>query len=42
MREHKCKRTVDTHVRRLRERLGEHAQAIETVVGIGYRLREAG
>jgi len=35
----KQKRTVDTHVRRLRERLGEHARAIETVHGVGYRLR---
>jgi PAS domain S-box-containing protein len=35
----KKKRTVDTHVRRLRERLGEHARAIETVHGVGYRLR---
>ena len=37
----KKKRTVDTHVRRLRERLGEHARAIETVHGVGYRLRAA-
>ncbi len=33
-------RTVDTHVRRLRERLGLHGDAIETVHGFGYRLRE--
>lgn len=32
-------RTVDTHVRRLREKLGPSANAIETVRGIGYRLR---
>jgi len=32
-------RTVDTHVRRLREALGSHADAIETVYGFGYRLR---
>lgn len=32
-------RTVDTHVRRLREALGDAAEAIETVYGIGYRLR---
>jgi two-component system phosphate regulon response regulator PhoB len=32
-------RTVDTHVRRLREALGDHADAIETVYGVGYRLR---
>jgi two-component system, OmpR family, phosphate regulon response regulator PhoB len=34
-------RTVDTHVRRLRERLGAYEEAIETVHGFGYRLREA-
>ncbi|MGI8890007.1 MAG: winged helix-turn-helix domain-containing protein [Chthoniobacterales bacterium] len=33
-------RTVDTHVRRLREKLGKAATAIETVRGFGYRLRE--
>jgi len=31
-------RTVDTHVRRLRAKLGETVPAIETVVGVGYRL----
>jgi two-component system, OmpR family, phosphate regulon response regulator PhoB len=33
-------RTVDTHIRRLREALGEYGDAIETVFGFGYRLRE--
>jgi DNA-binding response OmpR family regulator len=33
-------RTVDTHVRRLREKLGKAASGIETVRGFGYRLRE--
>jgi len=33
-------RTVDTHVRRLREKLGKAADAVETVRGFGYRLRE--
>ena len=33
-------RTVDTHVRRLREALGSHADAIETIYGFGYRLRK--
>ena len=33
-------RTVDTHVRRLREKLGKAADAIETVRGVGYRLAE--
>lgn len=33
-------RTVDVHVRRLREKLGEASQWIETVKGYGYRWRE--
>jgi two-component system phosphate regulon response regulator PhoB len=33
-------RTVDTHVRRLRERLGGCGDAVETVHGFGYRLRD--
>ena len=33
-------RTVDTHIRRLRRKLGPEADRIETVVGVGYRLRE--
>jgi two-component system phosphate regulon response regulator PhoB len=33
-------RTVDTHVRRLRERLGAYGEAVETMHGFGYRLRE--
>jgi two-component system phosphate regulon response regulator PhoB len=33
-------RTVDTHVRRLREKLGKAGDVIETVRGFGYRLRE--
>jgi DNA-binding response OmpR family regulator len=33
-------RTVDTHVRRLREKLGKAGNAIETVRGFGYRFRE--
>ena len=35
-------RTVDTHVLSLRQKLGEHADLIETVRGVGYRLRESG
>jgi two-component system phosphate regulon response regulator PhoB len=31
-------RTVDVHVKRLRESLGEAASMIETVRGAGYRL----
>jgi two-component system phosphate regulon response regulator PhoB len=32
-------RTVDTHVRRLRRKLGPESDRIETVVGVGYRFR---
>jgi len=32
-------RTVDTHIRRLRRKLGDEADRIETVIGVGYRLR---
>jgi two-component system phosphate regulon response regulator PhoB len=31
-------RTVDTHVRRVREKLGPYAHLIETVRGVGYRV----
>jgi DNA-binding response OmpR family regulator len=31
-------RTVDTHIRRLREKLGNAAELIETVRGFGYRM----
>lgn len=33
-------RTVDTHVRRLREKLGAGADCIETIRGFGYRVAE--
>jgi len=33
-------RTVDTHVKRLREKLGSGRDLIETVRGIGYRMTE--
>ncbi len=33
-------RTVDSHVRRVRQKLGEHAALVETVYGVGYRLKE--
>ena len=32
-------RTVDVHVQTLRQKLGDHAELIETVRGVGYRLR---
>jgi len=31
-------RTVDTHMRRLRDKLGSHGRCIETVRGFGYRF----
>jgi two-component system OmpR family response regulator len=33
-------RTVDSHVRRIRKKLGAEAELVETVYGVGYRLRE--
>ena len=33
-------RTVDTHVKRLREKLGQARDLLETVRGAGYRLVE--
>ncbi|MEK7841084.1 MAG: response regulator [Deltaproteobacteria bacterium] len=33
-------RTVDTHIRRLREKLGKSSKYIETARGFGYRFRE--
>jgi DNA-binding response OmpR family regulator len=33
-------RTVDTHMRRLREKLGEAARFLETVRNVGYRFAE--
>jgi DNA-binding response OmpR family regulator len=33
-------RTVDTHIKRLREKLGKIGNQIETVRGLGYRFKE--
>ena len=33
-------RTVDTHMRRLRDKLGEAAKLLDTVRGVGYRFSE--
>jgi two-component system phosphate regulon response regulator PhoB len=33
-------RTIDVHIRSLRKKLGEHCGLIETVRGVGYRLRD--
>ena len=35
-------RTVDTHVKRLREKLGEAGVYVETIRGVGYRFRNKG
>ena len=32
-------RTVDVHIRKIREKLGDDASAIETIKGVGYRYR---
>ena len=34
-------RTVDTHIRRLREKLGEEGDIIKTVRGVGYKVIES-
>jgi DNA-binding response OmpR family regulator len=34
-------RTLDVHIRRLRQKLGECGDCIETVVGVGYRFIES-
>ncbi len=31
-------RTVDVHIRKIREKLGEHAGMIETIKGVGYKF----
>lgn len=33
-------RTIDVHIRKIREKLGKYADLIETIKGVGYRLRE--
>jgi two-component system phosphate regulon response regulator PhoB len=35
-----CSRTVDTHMRRLRKKLGAAAKYVQTVRGFGYRLAD--
>ena len=34
-------RTVDTHIRRLRQKLGPYGEGIETVYGLGYRFADS-
>jgi two-component system alkaline phosphatase synthesis response regulator PhoP len=33
-------RTVDVHIRKIREKLGKWAEHIETIKGVGYRMRD--
>lgn len=33
-------RTIDVHIRKIREKLGEKAYLIETIKGVGYRLKK--
>jgi len=33
-------RTVDTHIKRLREKLGKAGKYIETIVGLGYKFKQ--
>ena len=33
-------RTVDVHIRKIREKLGEEASLIETLKGVGYKFKE--
>ncbi|MBK8945803.1 MAG: response regulator transcription factor [Ignavibacteriae bacterium] len=33
-------RTVDVHIRKIREKMGNEADMIETIKGVGYRFRE--
>jgi two-component system alkaline phosphatase synthesis response regulator PhoP len=33
-------RTVDVHIRKIREKLGKFAEYIETIKGVGYRMKE--
>ncbi|MFN0093679.1 MAG: winged helix-turn-helix domain-containing protein [Dehalococcoidia bacterium] len=35
-------RTIDTHIQRLRRKLGDEARRIQTVRGVGYKLDGAG
>lgn len=33
-------RTIDVHIRKIREKLGKYADLIETIKGVGYRFRK--
>ncbi len=32
-------RTVDVHIRKIREKLGKHSEMIETIKGVGYKFK---
>ncbi len=32
-------RTIDVHIRKIREKLGAHSEIIETIKGVGYRMK---
>lgn len=32
-------RTVDVHIRKIREKLGKHSDLVETIKGVGYRFK---
>ncbi|MDF1610973.1 MAG: response regulator transcription factor [Stygiobacter sp.] len=34
-------RTIDVHIRKIREKLGDYSPYIETIKGIGYKFRES-
>lgn len=38
---HVIERTVDVHIRKIREKLGKYAEMIETIKGVGYRMRDS-
>ncbi len=33
-------RTIDVHIRKVREKLGKHSEIIETIKGVGYRFKQ--
>jgi two-component system alkaline phosphatase synthesis response regulator PhoP len=33
-------RTIDVHIRKIREKLGKHSELIETIKGVGYRFKQ--
>ena len=36
---HVVDRTVDVHIAKIRDKLGVHSDYVETIKGVGYRLR---